>query len=986
MLPISLTLTGFKGIKDGIGQDTITLDFSNLPTGLIAIIGENGRGKTTLMDNMHPYRIMPYKLRDSRDWSTGAFSYYEECYGRDGLKDLVFEENGVRYRSLLYIDSERRKTEAFVFVDNNGEWVPYNDAVKDGKTGPYDQAIEEICGSPTLFFSSRFRSQDARKLSSCPRSEILDVVCELLNIDHIKEQGEKSSKVTNALTADVDDLERQRARYSEAIAKGEELKEREAEVVTSIGIKETALSALRDELAATRKSMHDLELANAAQAVSRQRLQEMQLRHSSLIEEIEKLNNDAAGLEAEFSAESSGIEKMILQEESALKADVDAINSDLERERNAAHNEIGSISVKRQEAEAVLGRRSEIEAAVTREAELVAEATEVRTRYEASRSHYGELRVKLAELQSVGNEIKSCEMRLQDLAAQRSAAAAIVARSGEIENAYKREGELETEIIQLRNRVEDTRDSSNALREKMNSLAAVIGEIKSTEARLEDLKTQAANLEGLDCFADASGRINESCRLLSAAVSAKQQIPELVSALAGLNARQSELTAVREQLNSAELAEKELSSSLATFENELNGLRKLAAMKPELDSATVKGTELAKSICGVEAELNALKSRYSEIDSIQRQMDETEKTGKELAATYSALDEKVIEARTLASLQGELAGADARISELQLMEAGATSRLEAKVAETSRRISDLTARSLERKKDLTARLNALTVKQAAAVKEIGAKSTGMASEASALAEEIRQLDSTLNGDIVEELANLDNCVYQLNEDISEVEDSLKSLTAILGGVRSQLSELAEIQIAVEAIDEEITVIKEEIVNWKILTKSCSNDGIIALEIDDAGPAISATTNDLLKACYGSRFTVRIETQGEKTNGELKEVFDIIVYDAERGSVKSIRKMSGGEVTYIEDAITRAFCLYNLERSGIGYDSLFSDEKDGALDERRKREYMNIKRRALEIGGHDREFFISQTKELYEQANAWIAFSDSYVEIKHDLAA
>jgi exonuclease SbcC len=56
MQPLTLTLKGFRGIRDGLGCDLLSLDFERLADGaqLIAIAGANGRGKTTVMDNMHP--------------------------------------------------------------------------------------------------------------------------------------------------------------------------------------------------------------------------------------------------------------------------------------------------------------------------------------------------------------------------------------------------------------------------------------------------------------------------------------------------------------------------------------------------------------------------------------------------------------------------------------------------------------------------------------------------------------------------------------------------------------------------------------------------------------------------------------------------------------------------------------------------------------------------------------------------------------------
>ncbi len=52
----SLSLKGFRGIRDGMGRDLLELDFDRLVPDavLVAIVGTNGRGKTTVMDNLHP--------------------------------------------------------------------------------------------------------------------------------------------------------------------------------------------------------------------------------------------------------------------------------------------------------------------------------------------------------------------------------------------------------------------------------------------------------------------------------------------------------------------------------------------------------------------------------------------------------------------------------------------------------------------------------------------------------------------------------------------------------------------------------------------------------------------------------------------------------------------------------------------------------------------------------------------------------------------
>jgi exonuclease SbcC len=51
MKPISLTLKGFKGIRDGLGREAIELDFEALAgdAQLVALLGRNGRGKSILL-------------------------------------------------------------------------------------------------------------------------------------------------------------------------------------------------------------------------------------------------------------------------------------------------------------------------------------------------------------------------------------------------------------------------------------------------------------------------------------------------------------------------------------------------------------------------------------------------------------------------------------------------------------------------------------------------------------------------------------------------------------------------------------------------------------------------------------------------------------------------------------------------------------------------------------------------------------------------
>ena len=102
MQPLSLRLRGFRGIRDGLGLDELTLDLERLADGaaLVAIAGANGRGKSTVMDNLHPYLTMPSRAAQA---GPGGFSYYAQVCLPETEKDLHWAPAGRCYRSQVVL-------------------------------------------------------------------------------------------------------------------------------------------------------------------------------------------------------------------------------------------------------------------------------------------------------------------------------------------------------------------------------------------------------------------------------------------------------------------------------------------------------------------------------------------------------------------------------------------------------------------------------------------------------------------------------------------------------------------------------------------------------------------------------------------------------------------------------------------------------------------------------------------------------------------
>jgi exonuclease SbcC len=244
---LSLTLKGFRGIRDGMGLDVLELDFERLVPGaaLVAIAGANGRGKTTVMDNLHPYLVMPSRASAG---GPGGFSYYEHVVLPESEKTLVWEMDGRRYRSQVVIrTSGRRRTEGYVFAWDGKDWRPATIAdgtVSDGRCDTYSRCVESICGSADTFFTSVFAAQGRRHLSQYRNAEIKGLLADLLGLDEIGRLGNRAQEVARGLKAGLSAL---RVRQSELSIEEDRLK---VELTRLQGTEQGVAAALKESQAA----------------------------------------------------------------------------------------------------------------------------------------------------------------------------------------------------------------------------------------------------------------------------------------------------------------------------------------------------------------------------------------------------------------------------------------------------------------------------------------------------------------------------------------------------------------------------------------------------------------------------------------------------------------------------------------------------------------------------------------------------------------
>jgi len=172
---LNFYLRGAIGIFKGMGLHEVEIDFSIFRNGLIALVGDNGRGKTTIIENLHPYRTLI-----SRDGNI-----VDHFFLKDSFRILEFSYEEQIYRSEIYIDAETKRIESYLKKGNR--------FLNDGKASTYDILVNKLFGSQDLFFNSIFSAQQSQGLADLSSGDRRDLFYELLGLDKYQKYQDKIS-------------------------------------------------------------------------------------------------------------------------------------------------------------------------------------------------------------------------------------------------------------------------------------------------------------------------------------------------------------------------------------------------------------------------------------------------------------------------------------------------------------------------------------------------------------------------------------------------------------------------------------------------------------------------------------------------------------------------------------------------------------------------------------------------------------------------
>jgi len=594
----------------------------------------------------------------------------------------------------------------------------------------------------------------------------------------------------------------------------------------------------------------------------------------------------------------------------------------------------------------------------------------------------GEIKTLLAEMlgiehlkalsEKAGDVAKLLGRALDEIQSDLSAFSGKRQRKADVERSVQAQGEL---LRNTRAERDLKLEEAAKLTQERATLVAKAGESATAEARLRELSVRAHELvkdvQALDGDERAATvRTQQRVNALKQVAATHQATLARKEAILGAAARRDEVQLLigREEAKLeplqrliADLEAKQVSH--ATLETALSGLMTQGQTKAAHFETLTKQAAVVDQVPCVGHAMHAACPLLSQALQAKSQAEEQRVSVAQLRAQYR---EKKAQADALAPVVAELAAKRGELKTLNQTLATARRDLQAATElAASKPLLDAAVTGLE---TANAELRQVADEASARSARYESEKARMTAEMTRIQQESKQLAAV---DVTAAIAETDQKLASTREAIAALEGRIEGTIRAQTVLQAEAAALAAELDGFSATQRRADRLSDEIAQWKLLAKGLGNDGVIALTIDDAGPALTDTVNRLLLACYGMRFTVEIRTQRALANGELREGFEILVHDAEADSTKSVSVMSGGQKVWINECLTRGIALYQAQNTGQPYQTLFSDESDGPLDPQRKLQFMRMKREVLKQGGYEREFFISQTPDLVAEADAVI---------------
>lgn len=595
--------------------------------------------------------------------------------------------------------------------------------------------------------------------------------------------------------------------------------------------------------------------------------------------------------------------------------------------------------------------------------------------------------------ETVGREEKAAELKKKSLAARRESVAKVAGLAERLQGLQRELAGLMSERLRAHSRMTIAEEDLQAIPEKRADELASVGvdpDLSRVRERAEKLRAEA--LEKIEAEArDAQAVVDEAEAIEGAARDAEIRwgiIAELERSIRDLEDNRDQDAAER----AVEAAEKDLAD--AERDAALLSSVPCGASSRWVDEEDLRepGDPDATEILpvrdlGADCQLlERARKRAKDAAALRETLAEAKESlakevGRSKARQVAIGDQRAALADAREKREKALAMA-ARVGELHraraLLASAEESRDRADQArdEEIRRAEDAIERNARARKNVEERWAGRETELREAIQAEVERIAAIDAELEPKRVEFEETKEKLAGRNVDELnvriAELEAEVETHDRQASEARVALGRANDRLERRRADEEKAAALELAA---DRE----RLELADWTLLEEALGPNGIQALEVDASGPAVAEIANHLLESCYSARFSIGFRTiRPKKTGKGYVEDFEVLVYDG--GQERDVEDLSGGERVVIGETIALALSIFNAKRSGIRWTQTFRDETAGALDGENALAYVELLRRAREVGGLDQVVFVAHQPDVFEAADARLVFDHGRVSL------
>lgn len=617
---VSLRLRGSIGIYKGLKKDEIFIDFDSYDSGLIALTGENGKGKTTLIENCHPY---PQLL-------TRKDKLQEQFRLRDSFREVIFRDRDSKrmVKCLIQIDGETKSGScnyfAYISDDCGKTWNAVPGVDKNLK--PYDEFVSATFGPLELYLRTAFITQRPTKnlpdLTDATAGEKKTLFVELAGIDYLQKFADAANDRVKANAEKIHDSEIKVQMLQNSLSKKTEIETSLTENEMTVSEKQINLDEIVIEGKKARSDLNDIQVKYNAE-------KERQNKENSLKNEVANYKNEISNIENEILRNQTAAESK--EENEKIIAEYENLQKIIAEEQKK-HNAINEANSKKMSD--YLQKKFEFDekiAEIKKNIETL--TTEKNTVEKDILTSENEIKFKERDIADISDTCPTCGQKLPtekiaELNEKRNEAkASIKILEDAISEKKNRISEIEKKLLEYNQElsenafcepVKPTTEVFDAVIE--NESVAKINAIDIGKARneLETAKTAVVRIEGLSAQITDKKKLLETAENMLKDIETKRDndvenaLQEAQSRIDSLTEKYTSMKAEIAAINAQIESEKKFLAELIENEKELEQIQK-DAEKAKAESLEWELVAKAFGKDGIQAlELDALAPGISE--------------------------------------------------------------------------------------------------------------------------------------------------------------------------------------------------------------------------------------------------------------------------------------------------------------------------------------------------------------------------------------